>query len=150
MITGSPSEQGLAESIRDKVSSECSPVVAAGSLPSLGQTAACVERAAAVVTGDTSVLHLASALGTPLVGIYGSTRPRDNAPRFGRNRLLFNDEIDCSPCYKAKCPLHGSSHMACMTSISPDAVLNALTELQSGDKQTHSRARRLEAQQHRT
>jgi heptosyltransferase-1 len=126
-ITGSPGERDLAEGI----AAQCDRpvVVAAGELPELVDTIALVSEAAAVVTGDTSVLHIASALDVPLVGIYGSTRPRDNAPLFGRSVLLHDDSVACAPCYKAHCPLPNDRNMACMRGVSVDTVLRALAEL---------------------
>lgn len=129
VVTGSPGERTLAGQIREAAKAPDRILIAAGELPDMRQTAALVEMAAAVVTGDTSVLHMASALDTPLVGVYGSTRPRDNAPLFGRHELLFDDDLTCSPCYKSHCPLAGKAHLACLTRIAPEQVLAALEKV---------------------
>lgn len=128
VITGSPKEVGLAESIASAVEGR-GAIVAAGKLRNIRETAAIVERAAVVVTGDTSALHIASALGVPVVGIYGGTRPRDNRPQFGPNALLFDDTVPCAPCFKADCPLKGEEHMRCMKAITPAAVDEAISTL---------------------
>ncbi len=128
VVTGSPSERHLAEAIA--ADSDVPVIIASGELSHIGHTAALVDLAAAVVTGDTSILHIASALDTPLVGIYGSTRPRDNAPLFGRSELLYDDSVSCSPCYKSKCPLSGAKFMACMNGVTVDAVICALERLE--------------------
>ena len=130
VVTGSPNERDLAQSVAD-AARIAPPIVAAGALPNVRQTAALVDLAAVVVTGDTSILHIASALDTPLVGVYGSTRPKDNAPLFGRSALLYDDTVPCSPCYKSSCPLHDGDFMRCMRQIAPHRVLASIEELLS-------------------
>lgn len=128
VVTGSPDEKPLADAIAGKTKNV---FVAAGALPRLGHATALIARVAAVVTGDTSVLHIASALDTPFVAVYGSTRPGGDAPLFGRQRLLFDDAVPCAPCYKAHCPLTGDDHLRCQRAVSPAQVLAALDQLLS-------------------
>jgi heptosyltransferase-2 len=98
-------------------------------LKSIGATAALVQQAAAVVTGDTALLHMASALETPLVGIFGSTRPSDNRPLYGPQVLLYDDLVPCAPCYQRNCPLKGRQHLQCQKAVTSDQVLSALQQL---------------------
>jgi len=60
-------------------------------------------RARLFVGGDTGPLHLASALGTPVVGIYGPTSPARNGP-IGRADLTVFHRLPCSFCYGRTCP----------------------------------------------
>ncbi len=130
VLTGSSKEAALAEKICALLPAGTRPpLVAAGRFEDVGVLAALIKQAAAVVTGDTVALHLASALGTPLVGIYGGSRPGDNAPLFGPNVLLFDDAVPCAPCYKERCPLRGVDHLRCQRAITPDEVLKALDRL---------------------
>lgn len=134
VLTGSPKEAALAENICALLPPGTRPpVVAAGRFEAVGVLAALIGQAAAVVTGDTVALHLASALGTPLVGIYGGSRPGDNAPLFGPNVLLFDDAVLCAPCYKERCPLRGADHLRCQWAVTPDQVLKALESLWKED-----------------
>jgi lipopolysaccharide heptosyltransferase II len=127
VITGSPKEAPLADAILAVLPPDMPrPLVATGKLDRLSQTAALIESSSAVVTGDTSALHIASALGTPLVGLYGSTRPGRNAPLFGTNVLLYDDHVSCAPCRKSQCPLKGPDHMRCQKAVTPSQVLSAL------------------------
>jgi len=129
-ITGNQKELGIAQDIVKAMSDDIrKPIITSGQFETIVGTAALIEKAAVVVTGDTSILHVSSALDIPLVGIFGSTRPRDNAPLFGRSKLLFVEDLACSPCYKSKCPLKGSQHMACMHGVSPESVISAVHEL---------------------
>ncbi len=130
VLTGSPKEAVLAEKIRAQtLPGTCPPIVAAGRFEDVGMLAALISQASAVVTGDTVALHLASALQTPLVGIYGGSRPGDNAPLLGPNVLLFDDAVPCAPCYKERCPLRGSDHLRCQRAVTPNQVLEALEAL---------------------
>ncbi len=130
VLTGSPKEAVLAEKICAQTPPGTRPpIVAAGRFENVGVLAALIQQASAVVTGDTVALHLASALQTPLVGIYGGSRPGDNAPLFGPNMLLFDNAVPCAPCYKERCPLRGADHLRCQRAVTPDRVLEALEAL---------------------
>jgi len=124
MVTGGPGEEALAQSIVDGKPQAISTVGAFD----LRQTVALVKMASVVVTGDTSVLHIASAVETPVIGIYGSTRPGDNAPFFGEHVYLYNDDVECSPCGKANCPLSGVDFMKCMRTVTVEWVYAHLQE----------------------
>lgn len=127
VITGSANERALAEAVLAALPAGAKPpLIAAGGLEGIGVTAALVQKAAAVVTGDTATLHLASALGTPLVAVYGSTRPADNAPLSGPSALLYDDSVPCAPRYKSHCPLKGRDHLRCQYAVTPQRVLEAL------------------------
>lgn len=130
VLTGSPKEQALAEKICALLPPGTRPpLIAAGRLSGTGAFAALIAQAAAVVTGDTLALHLASALETPVVGIYGGSRPGDNAPLFGPQALLYDDTVPCAPCYKERCPLRGVDHLRCQRAVTPAHVLDALEKL---------------------
>jgi heptosyltransferase-1 len=58
----------------------------------LGQLLALLRRARLVISGDTGPLHLAAALGTPVVGLYGPTDPVRNGPRGPRAAVLHHRE----------------------------------------------------------
>ena len=130
VLTGSPKERALTEKIRALLPPETRPpLLAAGRLGGTGPFAALIAQAAAVITGDTLALHLASALETPVVGIYGGSRPGDNKPLFGPQALLYDDAVPCAPCYKERCPLRGADHLRCQRAVTPAQVLAALERL---------------------
>lgn len=132
VITGSPKETELCQqvvSLCRRTKHAPLPIIAAGKLSHVGVTAALAALASAVVTGDTVMLHIASALQTPVVCIYGSSRPASNIPLFGSNVLLYDASVPCAPCYKEHCPLKGAKHLRCQHAIPPDQVLSALYKL---------------------
>lgn len=84
----------------------------------LPQLVALLQRASLVVANDSGPMHIACALGRPLVTIFGPTNPVRTGP-YGRMDTVIRADIACSPCYSRKC-----SHTSCMVELTPDRVLN--------------------------
>jgi lipopolysaccharide heptosyltransferase II len=84
----------------------------------LKQLTALLERAAVVVANDSGPMHIASALGRPLVTAFGPTNPVRTGP-FGRMDAVVRLDIPCSPCYSRRC-----SHQSCLQTLDVDAVLD--------------------------
>ncbi len=122
VITGSAEEKPLADQIHR--STKVKPILAAG-MTSLNELGALVRQAQVFVSGDTAPLHIAAAVGTPLVALFGSTDPVRHLPPSPHLKLLKKD-LPCSPCYRSVCYRPGAGHMECMRSISVDAVLEAI------------------------
>ena len=80
---------------------------------------------AAVVSNDSGLMHIAAALGRPLVVVYGATSPGFTPPLSNRAVPLVNP-IDCAPCFARECPL---GHHRCMVDTAPQRVMAALQPL---------------------
>lgn len=88
----------------------------------LGQAVDLLSLADQVVSNDSGLMHVAAALGKPLVALYGSSDPGFTPPLHPAARIL-NRHLACSPCFKRECPL---GHTQCLSDISPEQVLDAI------------------------
>jgi ADP-heptose:LPS heptosyltransferase len=91
---------------------------------SLRQLMALLKLCRVVLTNDTGPMHVAAALGTPVVVPFGSTSPELTGPGLPgdpRHQLL-RSAVPCSPCFRRVCPID----FRCMTSISPERVVAAV------------------------
>jgi len=114
---------------RDAVSAVSSLAPAVLDLSGLGlrETAAVLSRCRSLVTGDSGLMHVSEAAGTPVVSLFGpTTHAFGFTPFLSRSRVL-QLSLPCRPCDPHgldACPL---GHHACLDQLSPVAVLNALT-----------------------
>jgi heptosyltransferase-2 len=99
---------------------------AAGAL-TLRASAALLSRAAVLVTNDSAPLHLATAVGTPIVAVFGPTVPAFGfGPRGPRDLVVQHPSLPCRPCSAhgpRVCPL---SHHRCMRELSVESVVAAV------------------------
>ncbi|HTD03169.1 lipopolysaccharide heptosyltransferase II [Undibacterium sp.] len=89
---------------------------------SLDEAVALIAQASAVVSNDSGLLHIASALNRPVIAIYGPTDP-DHAPPFSDVARSLSLRLSCAPCKQRECPL---GHHDCMQKLSSDLVWQEL------------------------
>lgn len=77
------------------------------------------------ITNDSGLMHVAAAVGIPVVAVYGSTSP-ENTPPLAEHRELVWLHLDCSPCHQKTCPL---GHLNCLKTLEVGRVLAAAERL---------------------
>jgi ADP-heptose:LPS heptosyltransferase len=123
VFTGTNKELSKAEEIQGKVRN-LKPIIACGKT-SIGQLICLLRKCTVFVTSDSAPLHIACAVGTPFVALFGPTDPlRHIAP--GYKGVVLKKDLSCSPCYKNKCKTRN-----CMNKISVDDVSAAIDKLLS-------------------
>jgi heptosyltransferase-2 len=98
---------------------------------SLPQLMSVLAAARAVVANDSGAMHLAAALGTPGVAIFGSTDPVGTGPLGAPWHLCVSQE-PCRPCFQRTCQRNGEDAYACLKRISPQDVWEALESVLHG------------------
>ncbi len=124
ILTGASGDLPLIETIQQRAHEQ--PINLAGKT-SLAQLAAMLKRADLVITGDSGPMHIAAAVGTPLIAIHGPTDPAMSGP-VGPKATVLRSDIWCSPCYTAKgrpadCRFFTTQ---CMKDITPEQVLSII------------------------
>ncbi len=132
LVIGSPGERELIEAVVGASDGRARGL--AGRL-SLGGLAALQRRARLAIATDSGALHLAAAVGTPVVGLYGPADPVEFGPWCppGRRRIV-RVQLPCSPCRTLVDPPCGATRgPACVTDITVAAVLAAAADLLGAD-----------------
>ena len=98
----------------------------------LSELAALLRRAELCVTNDSGSMHLAVALGRPVVSIFGPTDPLWIGP-YRRPQAVVRAELDCAPCYFRQLRACPHNH-ACMTSVTPGMVIERIEHVLAGSR----------------
>ena len=114
LIFGSEGERPLAENIAHMM--KHTPTIVAGET-SLRQLMALLAQCRLVITNDSGPMHLAAALGLPVVAIFGSTDEHATGPLSPRARVV-KQPVECSPCGLRECPID----LRCMKAVTVEEV----------------------------
>lgn len=122
IITGSPQEYNYCKGIADDIGEKA--IVSAGRIP-LKYTPSLVKRLKALITGDTGIMHMAIAVGTPVVALFAVSDAKRSGPYYDLGKhVVIQKERTCEPCASKKC-----TYQKCMGNISVDEVYNAVTDI---------------------
>src|SRR5205085_7222718 len=135
VFTGSGNERDLTEYIRHRMHAPSWSLAGELDLAELG---ALLSLAPLLISNNTGPIHIAAALGTPVVDLYALTNPQ-HTPWQVPHRVLFND-VPCRNCYRSVCPM---GHHGCLRGVSVERVVRAALELWAERSPVHSLSRRL-------
>lgn len=114
VFSGLPAERAYLEGIREKMTH---PAVVAAGATGIKDFLALLERSRLYVGVDSGAMHVARALGVPVVALFGPSNPRWIGP-YGQREGVVRIGLDCSPCNRRRCRLR-----TCMSEITPQMVL---------------------------
>jgi ADP-heptose:LPS heptosyltransferase len=122
LIGGSSHDIDLAQQIRQMAKSR--PTIMAGRT-TIKQFAAIAKQSSLFVGSDSGAMHIAAAMGTSVVALFGPSNPREWGPRGGPAEILYK-EIDCRRCFHPTCT---RGEQNCMRLISVEEVIAAAQKL---------------------
>lgn len=121
LIFGAPGEKEIGQKVTQLIKK--SAINLCGRT-TLGEAIALISRCNLFITNDSGLMHVAAALDTPLVAIFGPTNPKTTGP-IGTKSKIVRIHVPCSPCLQPECPKdHG-----CMKEISVDMVFDIVRTL---------------------
>lgn len=120
VLLGAPSDREFADKIVAAMTTRASNLVGRTNLREL---TAVLSLSALVVTHDSGPMHIAAALGRPIVAIFGPTDPRRCGPYATAHRIVATP-IECSPCYRRTC-----SHHSCMEQLAVETVESSVRDV---------------------
>jgi lipopolysaccharide heptosyltransferase II len=126
VLSGADGDCALHERIKARMKSSVGkPIYLAGRL-SLEETMVLLKSAKVMVSADSGPLHIANSLGTPVVGIYGPTRPELTGPRGGGRSMILQRDVGCNrrACYHTECP-----DPVCVKAVTVLEVVDAIEKI---------------------
>jgi lipopolysaccharide heptosyltransferase II len=94
---------------------------------SLREVVAIQERASIAIGPDSGPMHIAAAVGTPVVGLFGATSQARSGP-WGWYHMVVRSAVPCAPCYLSRCPIG----QLCMERITPAMVMERVDQVLAG------------------
>lgn len=127
LIVGGGDELDLAEEITSAMENEPVGLIGATSLTQLGSL---LRKCAVLVSGDTGPLHLATAVGTRVIGLFGAIEPLRTGPVGEGHLVIRHPEVPCVPCNARSC--RHVPYLECMDRITVAEVFAAVERMLAG------------------
>jgi 3-deoxy-D-manno-octulosonic-acid transferase/heptosyltransferase-1 len=124
-FTGSREDQLLIDDIAQGLGAS---VLRLDGQTTLRVLAAVYRSASVVVSTDTGPMHLAAAVGTPVVALFGPTAPWRTGP-YGEGHVVLRSGVSCSPCFGRSCKTTELEPVACMNRITVEQVVDGVMHL---------------------
>lgn len=84
-----------------------------------------LRRASLLVTNDSGPMHIAAAVGTPVVALFGPTDPVKTGP-YGKGHVVLSHAVECRPCFRRDCAR--AVPLECLTAVRPEQVVRAVEQ----------------------
>jgi len=123
ILTGDSNDLPLVKGIAERMGHR--PLIVSGRT-TLQELAALLAKVELMISVDSGPMHMAAALGTPVLALFGPTDPRRTGP-YGEGHEVIRKGLECSPCLRRRCPI--PDKRACMKSIQVEEVLEKATEM---------------------
>ncbi len=127
ILVGGENDRAFCEQIAKQVDH---PVLVLAGKTSLGELCAVIGSGDVLITEDSAPMHIAAAMGTPVVAIFGPTVPEFGFEPFRVRRAIISDySLNCRPCHphgSSKCPRY---HFQCMLNINAEKVFSGIREV---------------------
>ena len=124
-VVGGPGDRDVADSIASATAGAAS----AAGRTTLQETGAVIRRAAALVSGDTGVMHMATAVGTGVVALFGPTVRQFGFFPYSDDARVVELPLGCRPCSAMGGPVCPLGHHRCLRDIAPQPVMEAVMEI---------------------
>ena len=122
IFTGGPAERPETRAVMARMRTKAVDLTGqtpVGLLPSL------LRRAAVFVTNDSGPMHIAAAVGTPVVALFGPTDPEKTGP-YGEGHVVLSNPVECRPCFRREC--FRAVTLECLTGVTPEQVVRAVQQ----------------------
>ena len=124
VIFGASNERAAADEIINNISNKSEYIDLCGKT-TLQELFSCIKKCSLFITNDSGPMHIAAAVKTPLVAIFGSTNHIKTGP-FSYNSKIIFAKLDCAPCIKRECKFNTYQ---CLKDIKPGSVISAAEEI---------------------
>lgn len=123
VLIGGPEDRPMMRTVKQLMRTKAVDLTGA---TGLGLLPALLESAALLLANDSGPLHVAAAVGTPVVTFYGPTSPVLSGP-YGNGHRVLTSEVPCRPCFSRTC--RNTIRLQCLKSIAPEQAMEAVRRL---------------------
>lgn len=122
VLMGGPAERPESLAVMGRMRTK--PVDLTGQTP-VGLLPGLLRRAGLLLTNDSGPMHIAAAVDTPVVALFGPTDPVKTGP-YGRGHVVLSHAVDCRPCLRRECTR--AVALECLTGVQPEQVVQAVMQ----------------------
>jgi lipopolysaccharide heptosyltransferase II len=120
VMLGGPDEQADVAAVRERMKTS---VIDLAGATTVGLLPALLSKASLLITNDSGPMHVAAAIGTPVVALFGPTSAVLTGP-YGAGHSVLTGNVPCRPCFSRTCS--NALPLECLQTVSPEQVLAAV------------------------